>query len=404
MMKKILALLLTAVMVLSLAPLALADDVVEIEFQFHKNETDAINGMTAVIDAFNAANPGIHVNMNTAGNVEAMVARSQQNDLPDVFSCVTSNTFELMFQAGQLMDLTGQAFLDNVEGTTLALSAFEGRNWRLPYSLSCYGLYVRTDIFEQQGLALPTTWEELMDVCEKLMAAGIYPFANPDKDMVYQRMERMMSMLADNDDEFKAIAAGELNPRDSKVLSAYAQASLDIAKYTNPLSAGAGYDESYQMLLKGEAAMTINGQWSLGTLLNFDPDLKIAMIPLPNPTGEQSNVIVSIDTSFVISSKTKHPEECLKFLAYLAQTDVAQKYTDIEGSPNVIKGVVYSVKELEKINDAMAAGHTALSLNAIWPSGLRKSLGEYATNLIVDKDLEAFYDEAQYTIEDYYNK
>ena len=171
-MKKILALLLTAVMVLSLAPLALADDVVEIEFQFHKNETDAINGMTAVIDAFNAENPGIHVNMNTAGNVEAMVARSQQNDLPDVFSCVTSNTFELMFQAGQLMDLSGQAFLDNVEGTTLALSAFEGKNWRLPYSLSCYGLYVRTDIFEEQGLALPTTWEELMEFVSSMQAGA----------------------------------------------------------------------------------------------------------------------------------------------------------------------------------------------------------------------------------------
>ena len=390
-------------MVLGIAPLAVADGVVEIEFQFHKGETGAINAMTAVIDDFNAANPDIHVSMNTAGSVEAMVARSQQDDLPDVFSCVTSNTFELMFKAGQLMDLTGQDFLANAEETTLALSAYDGKNWRLPYSLSCYGLYVRTDIFEEQGLELPTTWNELMDVCEKLMAAGIYPFANPDKDMVYQRMERMMSMLADNDDEFKAIAAGELAPQDSKMLSVYAQASLDIAKYTNPLSAGAGYDESYQMLLKGEAAMTINGQWSLDTLKNFNPDLQIAMIPLPDPTGAESHVIVSIDTSFVIASNTKHPEECLRFLAYLSQTEVAQKYTDIEGSPNVIKGVVYSVKELEKINDAMAAGRTALSLNAIWPSGLRKSLGEYATNLIVDKDLDAFYEEAQLTIEDYYN-
>lgn len=386
-------------MLLSVAPLTLADDVVNIEFQFHKGETDAINAMTAIIDSFNQANPGLHVEMNTAGDTNSMVARSQQDDLPDIFACQTSATFEKMLAAGQLMDLTGQEFLGNVVEGTLALSTYEGKNWRLPYSLSCYGLYVRTGIFE----ALPTTWAELMDVCEKLMAKGIYPFANPDKDMVYQRMERMMSMLSDNDDEFKAIAAGEMEPKDSKVLSVYAQASLDIAKYTNPLSAGAGYDESYQMLLKGDAAMTINGQWSLGTLLGFNPDLKIAMIPLPDPTGAESNVIVSIDTSFVVSSKTKHPEECLNFLTYLAQTGVAQAYTDVEGSPNVIKGVVYSVKQLEKINDAMAAGHTALSLNAIWPSGLRKALGLAATDLIVDKDLDAFYEEAKLCMEEYYN-
>ena len=78
-MKKILALLLTAVMVLSLAPLALADDVVEIEFQFHKNETDAINGMTAVIDAFNAANPdGV--------GLDVILPESKQNALEQAFT------------------------------------------------------------------------------------------------------------------------------------------------------------------------------------------------------------------------------------------------------------------------------------------------------------------------------
>ena len=187
---------------------------VNIEFQFHKGETDAINAMTAAIDAFNAANPGIHVEMNTAGDTNSMVARSQQDDLPDIFACQTSATFEKMFAAGQLMDLTGQDFLNNIVEGTLALSTYEGKNWRLPYSLSCYGLYIRTDIFEEQGLAWPTTWAELMDVCEKLKAAGIWGFANPDKDMVYQRMERMMSMLSDNDDEFKAIAAGEMEAKD----------------------------------------------------------------------------------------------------------------------------------------------------------------------------------------------
>ena len=403
-MKKLVSLLLAALMLLSLASLAAADDEVVLELLYHKSETDAINAMQAAVNDFNAANPGIRVEFNQIPDAATvLVARSQQNDLPDIFGCTTSATYELMFKEGMIMDLTGKEFLNNIEESTLALSAYEGKNWRLPYSLSCYGLYVRTDIFEEQGLALPTTWEELMDVCQKLMDAGIYPFALPNKDMVYQRMERMMSMLSDNDDEFKAIAAGELDPRDSKVLKGYAEASLDIAKYTNPASSGAGYDESYQMLLNKEAAMTINGQWSLGTLLGFDPDLPIAMITLPNPLGEQSNVIVSIDTSFVISANTKHPEECLKFLEYMAQTDVAQKYTDVEGSPNVIKGVNYSVAQLKGINDDMAAGHTALSLNAIWPSGLRKALGDAATNLIVDGDLEAFYDEAQLTIEDYYN-
>ena len=86
-----------------------------------------------------------------------------------------------------------------------------------------------------------------------------------------------------------------------------------------PESLGAEYTESYQQLIAGQAAMTINGGWSLATLKDYDPDIKVALIPMPNPTGEESKVVVSIDTNFCISSSTKHPEECLKFFEYLAR-------------------------------------------------------------------------------------
>ena len=166
---------------------------------------------------------------------------------------------------------------------------------------------------------------------------------------------------------------------------------------------GAEYVESYQQLISGAAAMTINGQWSLATLKEYDPDVKVALIPLPNPTGDESKVVVSIDTSFCISSSTKHPEECLKFLEYMSQQDVAQVYTDLEGSPCVIKGVTLSTPELSVINEAMAEGKVCISQNAIWPSGFRKELGNVATELEIEQDMDAFFDGATEVIEEYYN-
>ena len=402
-MKKLISLFLAVTMLLSLCSFALADDVVELELVFHKPEASAIAGLQAVIDAFNAQNPGIRVVLNQIPDTETvMQTRAQTNEMPDMFSCATSTMYEIMFADGMIMDLTGQPFLSNVQESTLALAAYEGRNWRLPYSLSYYGLYVRTDIFEEQGLAYPTTWDELMDVCEKLKAAGITPFALPDKTFVYQRMERMMSYMSEDDSEFKQIAAGELAAQDSVVLKAYAEASLQLAENMTVESLGAEYTESYQQLLAGQAAMTINGQWSLTTLKDYDPDVKIALIPLPNPLGE-SKVVISIDTSFCISSSTKHPDECLKFLDFLSQPANAQTYTDIEGSPNVVSGVVLNVPELSYINDVVAGGQVCISQNAIWPSGFRKALGSVATDLIIDGDLDAFYEAAAEVIDEYYN-
>lgn len=403
-MKKVLSMVLAAMMLLSLCSFAAAEDVVELEFVYHKTESNAIDAMETVINNFNAANPGIKVNfVQVPDTATVLQSRAQLNEMPDMFGCTTGNMFELMFEDGIIMDLTGQEFLSSVEPSSLEMSTYNGKNWRLPYSLSCYGLYVRTDIFEEQGLALPTTWDELMDVCEKLTAAGITPFALPDKTMVYQRMERMMSFMSEDDTEFKQIAAGELEAKDSKLLQNYANASLQIVNYMTPESLGAEYTESYQQLIAGQAAMTINGGWSLATLKDYDPDIKVALIPMPNPTGEESKVVVSIDTNFCISSSTKHPEECLKFFEYLAQPEVAQVYANREGSPCVINGVTVSTPELSVISEAMAEGKICLSQNAIWPSGFRKALGNVATELEIDQDVDAFYEGAAEVIDEYYN-
>lgn len=403
-MKKVLSMVLVAMMLLSLCSFAAAEDVVELEFVYHKTESNAIDAMETVINNFNAANPGIKVNfVQVPDTATVLQSRAQLNEMPDMFGCTTGNMFELMFEDGIIMDLTGQEFLSSVEPSSLEMSTYNGKNWRLPYSLSCYGLYVRTDIFEEQGLALPTTWDELMDVCEKLTAAGITPFALPDKTMVYQRMERMMSFMSEDDTEFKQIAAGELEAKDSKLLQNYANAALQIVNYMTPESLGAEYTESYQQLIAGQAAMTINGGWSLATLKDYDPDIKVALIPMPNPTGEESKVVVSIDTNFCISSSTKHPEECLKFFEYLAQPEVAQVYADKEGSPCVINGVTVSTPELSVISEAMAEGKICLSQNAIWPSGFRKALGNVATELEIDQDVDAFYEGAAEVIDEYYN-
>ena len=403
-MKKVLSMVLAAMLLLSLCSFASAEDVVELEFVYHKTESNVIDAMETVINNFNAANPGIKVNfVQVPDTATVLQSRAQLNEMPDMFGCTTGNMFELMFEDGIIMDLTGQEFLSSVEPSSLEMSTYNGKNWRLPYSLSCYGLYVRTDIFEEQGLALPTTWDELMDVCEKLTAAGITPFALPDKTMVYQRMERMMSFMSEDDSEFKQIAAGELEAKDSKLLQNYANASLQIVNYMTPESLGAEYTESYQQLIAGQAAMTINGGWSLATLKDYDPDIKVALIPMPNPTGEESKVVVSIDTNFCISSSTKHPEECLKFFEYLAQPEVAQVYADKEGSPCVINGVTVSTPELSVISEAMAEGKICLSQNAIWPSGFRKALGNVATELEIDQDVDAFYEGAAEVIDEYYN-
>lgn len=117
-----------------------------------------------------------------------------------------------------------------------------------------------------------------------------------------------------------------------------------------------------------------------------------------------AKVPISIDTSFCVSANTKYPEACLSFMEYMSTVEAAQAYCDGEGSPNVIKGVVYGVKEFEKISAAMNEGRVFVSLNAVWPSGFRNALRDSAQALIMDKDAEPFVEAALEVISEYYAK
>ena len=53
----------------------------------------------------------------------------------------------------------------------------DGMVYGIPFRLDCKLFFYNTQIFEENGLTAPTTWDELIQVCETLKAAGITPIA-----------------------------------------------------------------------------------------------------------------------------------------------------------------------------------------------------------------------------------
>ena len=152
-MKKDISMVLAAMMLLSLCSFAAAEDVVELEFVYHKTESNAIDAMETVINNFNAANPGIKVNfVQVPDTATVLQSRAQLNEMPDMFGCTTGNMFELMFEDGIIMDLTGQEFLSSVEPSSLEMSTYNGKNWRLPFYTNILNAIVPVQIWTIIGV------------------------------------------------------------------------------------------------------------------------------------------------------------------------------------------------------------------------------------------------------------
>ena len=183
-MKKIIALLLVVVMVLSLAACGAkkADDgkatVTMIAAQYG-NET--ANWWAEFETKFEAANENIDLVVDVVSwndiytVVNTRIANGEQPDLLNIDGFADYQADGLLLPASEWVSEETYAkffpsFLDQ--------SVVDGVVWAVPDLASARALYYNADILAAAGVEVPTTWDELKAACEAIKAydASIYPW------------------------------------------------------------------------------------------------------------------------------------------------------------------------------------------------------------------------------------
>ncbi|WP_052476091.1 ABC transporter substrate-binding protein [Cohnella kolymensis] len=100
---------------------------------------------------------------------------------PKIFDLFGGNADALKYaKAGRLLDLT--PILDELGIKDKFLNVFgqftlDGKIYGLPIGGNMEGIFYNTEIFEQNGLNPPATWDDLIKAADTLKAKGITPFA-----------------------------------------------------------------------------------------------------------------------------------------------------------------------------------------------------------------------------------
>ncbi len=175
------ALLLTALLTLSAAFGALrasAQDTTEITYFTFSAAPDHLDTLDAMVKAFEAANPGIEVNVETApydSYFTELQTRVAGGEAPDVFELNYEN-FVTYAAKETLLDLTDLAGADPEFAARFypeAYAAFsqDGRQFGLPASFSDVVLFYNKDLFDAAGVAYPTsdwTWADEVEAAKQL--------------------------------------------------------------------------------------------------------------------------------------------------------------------------------------------------------------------------------------------
>lgn len=192
-MKKAISLFLVLVLALSLYSVAVADDDVTTITLWHRWSGSNDAYLNQVIENFEAENPNIHVEVSAkAGEyfelLQSMIADAAAgNDLPDIFiggynllNYIATEMAPVPVEELAPNEEELNALLDQYLDSTLPLGQYDGVQIGLPIACSTMVMYVNMDVFAEAGMTeadIPTTWEELEDVCatitEKTTAYGV---------------------------------------------------------------------------------------------------------------------------------------------------------------------------------------------------------------------------------------
>lgn len=188
--RKMLSILVSALLLMSIfGAAAIAEEPTQITI-WTKDRHDQ-EFMTALWDAFNEANPDIHVNyeMYTDNYAQVIEIASSTNELPEIF-CVNGTAMtDAMRQRDQIVYID-EFITDEMRETfdssffVEGLNMHEGKIFSLPNTGTTLRLVYNKDIFERAGLAgPPKSIDEMVEyaitITETLGGEGVYGFALP---------------------------------------------------------------------------------------------------------------------------------------------------------------------------------------------------------------------------------
>ncbi len=149
-------------------------------------------------------------------------------------------------------------------------------------------LWINAQIFEEQGLEPPTTWEEFNEVAQQLQDAGITPLAHggqPWQDTTI--FDDVVLGIGGPDFYRRAIIEADMEALTSDTMVEVFDQMRTIRGFVDDNFSGRDWNLATAMVLNGEAAMQLMGDWAKGEIVGADmvPGEDILCVAAPGTEG-----------------------------------------------------------------------------------------------------------------------
>ncbi|MBI3169399.1 MAG: carbohydrate ABC transporter substrate-binding protein [Chloroflexi bacterium] len=359
-------------------------------------------GLEAMMGVFSAQYPDVEfINAAVAGgagtNARAVLAtRLQAGDPPDSWQGHAGQELIGTYVAGgqiePLNDLyEAEGWLEVMPETLIPLISDNGNIYSVPVNIHRANvLWYNPAVLEANGVEVPTTMDEWFAAMDTLQAAGVQPLALGEQ---WTKMHLMETVLLGTlgPDAYNGLWDGTTdwgNPEVKAALDNYAK----VLTYANADSASLSWQDAAQLVVNGDAAFNVMGDWAEGYFreLGKAPNTDYGWAPVPGSVG----VFQFLSDSFVLAVGAPDPEGATAWLKIAGSKEGQEAFNPVKGSicartdcdPSLFGEYLQSAMDDWASNTVVGSLTHGVVANDSWKTEIDTALGLY----LADGDVDGF--------------
>jgi raffinose/stachyose/melibiose transport system substrate-binding protein len=309
--------------------------------------------MEAFNDEFEAAYPNVTVDMSiveagdlatvsqtrlTANDVDVIDIFGFANAAQPYMTDVDAPNWQQFIEAGLLMDLTGQPFVDNYDEATITdAGSYDGKVYSINLGRVTYsGMFVNEDLLAANNLTVPTTWDELVAACEAVTAAGAncMTVGGSDGWPVFVGAYGLLgSLYPDQEALVEGLWTGEIKWNDEQTMEYWEKAKYYAQEMLERGVTGLSHDATPARFAAGDVAFMPTGNWQGPALEAAEPAFEWSYVPFTGSDNAEDNryLFGKYDQGWAIAANTPNEEAALNYLAMFSEPDNYEAFANAVG-------------------------------------------------------------------------
>ena len=371
------------------------DGKIVIELVHYKPE--AVDVFEQLEEEFNKTHDDILLKIDSPNDAMTILkTRFIREDYPDILGIGGDINYSYFIDAGILADVSdypgitdiNQGYRDILEG--LEFVPTEG-TYGVPYVANAAGILYNREMFKEHGWEIPTTWEEMITLCETIKTEGILPF--------YYGFKDTWTCLAPWNSLAVGLAPADVCQQVNAGKTVFADEYREVAEKIQTLVSygedgpfAYGYNDACTAFANGESAMFAIGSYAVPQIKSVNPDMDIDSFVTPGSSDPDGQILNSgVDLQFCITKACEdegRKEAAYEVLNFLLADENLQMYLDDQSAVPCKSGSFNLAPNLDGMKQYITEGKIADYQDHYYPSEM--AVDAQIQTFLIEQDVDAF--------------